>query len=108
MSIKNIKQLSETGHEIGLHSTKHYTNLGNLSDTVQYQEYSINKEQLENITKSKIRAVAYPVGSYNNYTLTLMKKLNITTGFISSMDPKKKSMLEISRYDCANLNKIVY
>lgn len=58
MTEKDIQFLSTQGHEIGLHSVTHPTNMARFSDKSQYLEYSQNKEHLEQISGSEIRSIA--------------------------------------------------
>ena len=52
--------------------------------------------------------MSHPCGSYNSYTLKILKKMGIKIGFRSNLLIKKtKSSLEVPRQDHADLlNKI--
>ena len=111
LTINNVKKISNLGHVIGLHSHTHPTMIENLSKKKQKDEYKSNKIILEKITNKKIFTMAHPFGSYNNYTLKILDKLDINLGFKGSIkiDERAKkinnSNLEVSREDHANIIK---
>ncbi len=109
LNSKDIKKIYNSGHKIGLHSHSHPPSIGRLSFTKQYEEYSINKEILISILKcnpNEINSMSHPLGSYNEDTFRVLKKLNIDIGFKETtdidMNVKKinNSMFEIAREDC--------
>ena len=81
---KILKEISSSGHEIGLHSHTHPYDMKNLTYEEQLEEYSKNKSFLTRICGREPISVAYPLGSFNFDTLKVMKKLEIKIGFISS------------------------
>ena len=106
LNSKDIKKIYNSGHKIGLHSHSHPPSIGRLSFTKQYEEYSINKEILISILKcnpNEINSMSHPLGSYNEDTFRVLKKLNIDIGFKETtdidMNVKKinNSMFEIAR-----------
>ena len=101
----DLKRLVKLNHTIGLHSHSHPTNIDKLSYKKQYDEYSRNKSFLEKIINKKIISVSYPNGKYNKDSKAIMKKLGIEFGFISSMQLKKNTDLEILREDHSNIIK---
>ncbi|MBI9033201.1 MAG: polysaccharide deacetylase family protein [Bacteroidales bacterium] len=105
---EEIKNLHDDGHQIGLHSTNHQTNLGELSDQVQQEEYFNNKSFLENIIGRNITSIGYPSGSYNRYTLELMKQIGVEVGFLSYEVEKCQSKMEIPRIDCTNYLNLMF
>ena len=111
MTKKDIKNLSLDGHQIGLHSHNHPTNLESLPFQKQKYEYKKNKSMLEKITNKNIYSMSHPCGSYNKDTLRILKSLKIQIGFkqIMKIDHRIKkinsSFLEVAREDHANLIK---
>ncbi|MDO8667875.1 MAG: polysaccharide deacetylase family protein [bacterium] len=111
MSDKNLKQLSDAGHLIGLHSYSHPTALADLSYKSQFEEYQKNYLHLERVCGQKPLAMSHPCNSYNEDTLKILKELGIYCGFQSNMFSGKigKSStncdLEIAREDHANITR---
>lgn len=98
-----IKELHTAGHTIGLHSHTHPLEMNRLSREDQEKEFQTNKQILENITKGVISAMSHPRNSYNEDTLAILKKLNITLGFRANMAQETYSKLEYPREDPANI-----
>ncbi|RRD92130.1 polysaccharide deacetylase [Clostridiales bacterium COT073_COT-073] len=103
MSASDIKALDRDENIIGLHSHHHPTNLQNYPYQYQYQDYSQNKNILEDIIGHKISSVSYPCNSYNQDTLQIMSQLGVDLGFRSNMQSGFSSLLEIGRQDNANI-----
>ena len=113
---KDLNQLNSLGHLIGLHSHNHLTLLESLSYDEQKLEYENCISAISNIInkpKNEIKFMAHPCGSYNNYTLEILKELKIELGFkqIMTIEPEKgmkkinNSYLEIARQDHAEIVK---
>ena len=110
----DLNNLNNLGHLIGLHSHNHPTLIENLTYEVQKNEY---KKCLSAISKilvkptNEIKYMSHPCGSYNQYTLEILKELGIELGFqqIMSVEPEKgmkkvnNSFLEIAREDHSNI-----
>lgn len=114
MSDKNLKQLSNAGHLVGLHSYSHPTAMADLSYSEQFDEYSKNFLHLERICGKKPIAISYPCNSYNQETLKILRELGIYCGFLSNMVSKTigenkiaVGNLEIPREDHANLLRVI-
>jgi peptidoglycan/xylan/chitin deacetylase (PgdA/CDA1 family) len=106
MSTQDLQTLHDFGHQIGLHSSSHPTELHTLSYQDQEYEYRENLTFLENLLDTKITSMAHPCGNYSSDTLTILQKLGINIGFRSSLSPTTiTSNLEIPREDHANLMK---
>ncbi len=109
MSKKDLINLQNLGHEIGLHSHSHPTFLKNLSEYQQNIEYKKNIKYLKQIGIKNIWSMSHPNGSYNNKTLKILKKLGIKFGFRQIMyddvNISNKSNLELSRIDHAEIVK---
>lgn len=103
-----ISKLSTLGHEIGLHSYTHPTNLGTLGRELQNDEYTLNYRSLKPLVKN-IRSAAYPCGSYSLDTFEIFRDLKIEVAFTSSMTRRfqgSKSWmknLQMVREDIANI-----
>ena len=94
-----IKNLSLDGHEIGLHSFSHNTNLANESYKNQMYEYKKNLKDLKKIINKKNIFCAYPSNSFDKKTIKVLKKLNIKFAFRSDHKFKVISNFEIKRID---------
>jgi len=107
MSEVHIKELSNAGHIIGLHTHNHPTNCAALLKADQNHEYAENIRVLESITGSRSRTMAHPCGSYNADTLDVLKDLGVELGFRADMDGAAGSLLEQPRMDHAVLLKLM-
>jgi len=108
MSKNNLKLLIKNGNQIGLHSHSHPTKISNFSYKKQLYEYSKNKIILEKIINKKISSMSHPCNKYNNDTLKILTKLNISTGFLANKNLNFKKKVKnnnflIPREDAANL-----
>ncbi|MBF96480.1 MAG: hypothetical protein CFH34_00961 [Alphaproteobacteria bacterium MarineAlpha9_Bin4] len=113
---KDLKRLSSLGHSIGLHSHSHPTLLESLPNNLQKIEYEkcigILADILET-SRSEIKFMSHPCGSYNNDTLEILKELGIKMGFKQIMNLEQdrgmkninNSFLEIARQDHADIMK---
>jgi hypothetical protein len=108
MSQSEIKQLSDEGHIIGLHSHSHPFKMENLPIEQQAQEFQTNKTLLESIIGKEIKTVSHPCGSYSSNTLHLLKSMDMVLGFKDSTGyiNESNSSLNQPRLDhCFLLNR---
>ena len=107
MTQENLKEISDDGHLIGLHSYSHPTQISKLRREEQLVEYTKNLEHLESlIGKGSIVSMSHPCGDYNEDTLKILTDLRIKIGFRSSLSPTAiGSNLEVPRDDHANIFK---
>ncbi|KMQ50684.1 polysaccharide deacetylase [Chitinispirillum alkaliphilum] len=63
-SEKMLREISDSGHEIGSHSLTH-ANLPWLNDKALCHELRISKNILENITGKEVKSISFPFGSWN-------------------------------------------
>ncbi len=98
-----LRHLHEESHVIGLHSHSHPTRLGQLSAEVQFREYRDNFTRLREVLGESPQTMSHPCNSYNDATLTILRRLGITLGFRSNMTLVDISELEYPRRDHANL-----
>lgn len=108
MCNEHIKQLSERGHYIGLHSYTHPTALSSLSYLEQEREYLKNFVHLKKICGKSPISMAHPVNSYDKNTIEILKKLGVVCGFQSNMQMKTKFSeykYELPREDHTNILK---
>jgi peptidoglycan/xylan/chitin deacetylase (PgdA/CDA1 family) len=111
----DLLYLQKEGHQIGLHSHNHPTNMSSLKYNEQRKEYKDNIKYLYKIliNKPNINSMSHPCGSYNLNTLAILKKINIEIGFRQmlkkNLNYKKfrinQSNLEIAREDHSNIVK---
>ena len=85
MNADQVRALSDNGHMVGLHSYSHPLALKELSIDDQRQEYQLNFEHLNDITKHRPVSASHPLGSYDAGTLTILQDLGIRCAFCSSM-----------------------
>ncbi len=104
MSEKDLTNLSEMGHTIGLHSYSHPTQMTKLSKSDQFLEYSKNLQHLKHILGKAPKTMSHPCGNYNKNTLKVLNSLGIKMGFKSNMPIGQiDSPLEIPRENHANI-----
>jgi peptidoglycan/xylan/chitin deacetylase (PgdA/CDA1 family) len=104
MRAEHIRELAGAGHEIGLHSHSHPTDMKTLPDKRQLEEYARNKRVLESLTKGEIWSMSHPCGSYDDRTLAVLRGLGIRLGFRHSLhEPRILSPLEVPRENHVNL-----
>lgn len=104
MSAEQVAALAGAGHEVGLHSHNHPTQMHRLDRDVQYREYRSNYRALSDICGSAPRSMSHPCGHYNRDTLEILEELDIELGFRSNLSPEHgHSALEIPREDHTNL-----
>lgn len=104
MSEQHIKDLSDCGHEIGLHSHSHPMTMGRLPVSVQESEYNTNKSLIEEILNKKVCSMSHPSNSYNNDTLQVLNSIGIEIGFRADLEPLEQiSNLELPRNDHTNV-----
>ena len=108
MNEDNIKNLSDEGHIIGMHSHSHSTYIDRLSKEEQFNDYKTNKSILEKITNKPIYCMSHPCGKYSKSSLEVLTDLNINIGFIDNMffDYDNSNLL-IPREDHTNIMKVV-
>lgn len=106
MSDKNVRELHDNGHIVGLHSYSHPMTIHTLSSAEQETEYQDNYDHLTSVIKDKPIAMSHPCGNYNEDTLRILKRLDIRIGFRSNNSITHiNSNLEIPRNDHANILK---
>ena len=107
MDKTDLKDLSEKGHIVGLHSHSHPTNMGEKSFDFQNENYKTNKHILEDVLKKDVFSMSHPCNSYNNDTLEILTNFNIEIGFRANMRTAFNSNLEIPRIDHAEILKLL-
>jgi len=110
MTNSHLRELSDKGHLIGLHSYDHPTTLSRLSYDEQFDQYKRNYVHITRVCNKKAVVMSHPCNSYNNDTLEILRQFDILCGFRSNMTaPKGKkinaSALEIAREDHSNILK---
>ena len=97
MGKSQLKELSEMGHVIGLHSHSHPTNITDLGFRDQRDEYVRNFDCLKEILGYGPIAAAYPCGKYNDDSFTILKELGIEAAFSASGMGEPGNALAIQR-----------
>ena len=107
MSKKDIIDLMEKGHIVGLHSHSHSYKFHNLNFNKEYDDYKKNKFFLEKLLKSKIKVASYPFGYQTKNTIKVLKKLGIKYAFNKNFIKKNKTFnklnFNISRENISNI-----
>ncbi len=106
MTERDLVEISNKGHIIGMHSYSHPMQLNKLKKSDQEMEYKRNYEHLRKIIKKPIKSMSHPCGSYNNDTLDILRSMKIEIGFRSNMSIKEIiTPLEVPREDHINVFK---
>lgn len=106
MKNEHLRNISEAGHIVGLHSFSHPTMMHLLPEKAQEDEYVKNLEHLESVLGFSPLAMSHPCGNYSEVTLKLLKKMGVKIGFRSNNSVKTiASNLEIPRDDHSNVLK---
>lgn len=85
MSPEQVRALCDKGHAIGLHSYSHPLAFKELPIDDQRQEYQLNFDHLNDLTRRRPVSASHPLGSYDAATLTILQDLGIRCAFCSSM-----------------------
>ena len=104
MKNKQLKNISNSGHILGLHGYNHPFNFAQLDYSSQVLELKKNSNHLEKISGNKPYIIAYPSNSYSKNTIKILKDMKVKYGFRSdfkdnSIFKKRKNNYEISRLD---------
>ena len=107
---RHLKDLSNTGHFIGLHSYSHPKSMSKLSYNKQLEEYNKNYLHIRGVCNGDIVSVSHPSNSYDDNTVRILEDFGILCGFRSNMStPEGKrinpNVLEIAREDHSNILK---
>ena len=112
MTNDNLAYLISHGHSMGLHSYSHPMAFADLSAKEQLSEFSKNYDHIKRVTAQSPIAMAHPVNSYNENTLKILSRLDISCGFRSNMFPRcpgdqlNRSRYEIAREDSSNIKRV--
>jgi peptidoglycan/xylan/chitin deacetylase (PgdA/CDA1 family) len=72
MTWEQVREVSKNGVAVGSHTSTHPV-LATLDETSQRRELAESKSALEQKLNSTVRTLAYPVGSYRNFTAATMR-----------------------------------
>jgi len=103
MNRQDLKELTNEGHAVGLHSFSHPMQMAKLSAEDQRAEYQSNFELVKDTTGVIPWSMSHPCNSYNADTLSLLNTLGITTGFCANVKFPMRSGLEFPREDHVNV-----
>jgi peptidoglycan/xylan/chitin deacetylase (PgdA/CDA1 family) len=103
MSRRDLKELTDAGHAVGLHSFSHPMQMARLSSAEQRSEYQRNFDFIRTATGVTPWSMSHPCNSYNSDTLALLKNMGISTGFCANVKFPDRSGLEYPREDHANV-----
>ncbi|MBK7669698.1 MAG: polysaccharide deacetylase family protein [Sphingobacteriaceae bacterium] len=104
ISKNELKEISDMGHEIGLHSHTHPTNLAALSKENQLVEYQTNSNKLHAITGRYADVMAHPSNSYSKDTLQILNEMGVKFGFCSNDKVISTNKYELDRWIINSLN----
>lgn len=97
MSDRQIKQLADEGHEVGLHTLDH-PDMRKLSGTKPGTQIIKPKRKLEAITAKKVEYFAYPYGAWNNAAVIALKQSGIKAAFqLSDKESERESLYTLRR-----------
>jgi len=102
MSISDIKNLIKNGMYVGSHGYRHIW-LAHEKKSVQIEDIKLSLDFLKKVgAKTENWIMCYPYGSYNNDTISILRKKKCLVGLttkvgISNLNQSK--ILELNRYD---------
>ncbi len=88
MRWENVLELSENGMEIGAHSLTHRYNLGQFRASIQDSEIIKGNQLMVDHLPNWTPLFSYPSGSYNQYTLDLLKQ----SGYAAAVTTKQGAL----------------
>lgn len=94
-----VKQIADSGHEIGSHGKRH-VDLNTLSEQVLTEELNSSREVLENLTGRKITLLRPPNGAYDNKVISVANSLNyrVIQWSVDSLDWKRPGPDKVFEY----------
>lgn len=102
MSISDIKNLIKNGMYVGSHGYRHIW-LAQEKKSVQIEDIKLSLDFLKKVgAKTENWIMCYPYGSYNNDTLSILKKKKCSVGLTTKVgisNLNKSKILELNRYD---------
>lgn len=84
MAKEDVQILVSKGHEIGLHSHTHPTNINSLSFPLQLDEYRENLIFLQETFGIRPNSLSYPCGLSNEQIRIALAELGIKVGFLAT------------------------
>ena len=88
MRWEQILELYENGMEIGAHSLTHRYNLGQFRPSIQDSEIKKGHQLMADHLPNWMPLFSYPSGSYNQYTLDVLKQL----GYVAAVTTKQGTL----------------
>ena len=79
---QELKELSDAGNSIESHTASH-RDLRTLTSNEQRKELLKSKQLIESKLGTRVRAISYPFGGYNEKTLSLLQSLGYELAFTS-------------------------
>jgi peptidoglycan/xylan/chitin deacetylase (PgdA/CDA1 family) len=108
MTAAEIKNLSNSGHIVGLHSHSHPTQMAKLSTEEQEFEYVTNSRYLSQMLGVSPISMSHPRNSYDTRTIQILQRQGIKLGFRSNLYPSPNDFgLEFPREDHTNIMKLL-
>lgn len=108
MSIENLREMAESGMEIGSHGHDHQW-LNSLDKQAQTADIERSLEMLDQIgLKRRGFLFCYPYGAYNSDTLQILSNLGCAAAVTTKVAlayPTSESMLQLPRLDTVDLPK---
>lgn len=99
LTAAEVRQLSDSGHIIGMHTHSHPNEVAALSYEEQQIEYETNQRILQAICDKPVTCMSHPCNSYNADTLRILEALGVEAGFRADSNAAYSSRLEIPRID---------
>ena len=105
MRKKHLKLLNLKGHEIGLHSHSHSSDIKYFSPIEEFNDYFLNKKILKKLSIKKVTTLSYPFGIRTRNTGKIMKKLKIKFAFLKNFNSKSFGNFKIPRENHTSILK---
>ena len=112
MSAEQVRQLAQSGlFTIGAHTHSHPA-LPEHPKEFQEEELLKNKKALQELTNTKIDALAYPSGLYNDITIGVAKSLGFNVAFTTNsqrinsfQDPYQLGRYQVNDWEADRFSK---
>lgn len=102
---KDAKKLLDAGMELGVHGHTH-ARLGSLGIESQLKEIDTSVRVFSENFGARPKYISYPFGSYNEFTIRILKSRGFEAGLTVVEAPNQKPIAEpfkLNRFDCATI-----
>ena len=107
MDTRDLRDLINDGHHVGLHSHTHPTNLSSLDLVEQKNEFENNKSQVLQITGIQPKAASFPNNSYSDQTLEILVDFGVEVCFTATPELVNQHDYIFPRYNHITIHRFL-